>query len=577
MALALTSALVALSVSVTPVPGITLTQTGFRSTWPGSDEIKFARPISFRRQKSPPFERVFTCGSYAGTPQTVRVSDFGAGFEMYCPLGIDYRLSTLQAPTLTVAGSSYGPDTPTPRTTWVLMTFADRQPPVLLTFSNPCEGLMVSGRAGEWRLKGQRLYKGWVKVVLPLGLTAASGNDVTTLGELAKRVQEQLPWLSHLAPTLVSKAEQAGQGTVSVTWRFDGPGAVVNPTLVFARAGGYGLEFLTPVHDSGSATEDGPLVYVNGQTLKVSLPVGQVPQGRAVTLGQHADRKWNITMPPTIAQCYDLALECLLGGRSAGTATLATHISAELSLRPGTDAATGTPIDEAAAYALVDVAALGEPRTEASRYLMAVTRRQSERTFMVEDPDPVRARRASALGCVALLLERDVSSVTRAALMQAGLSAAIAKASFQRKRGLPVTEVPAVEPLWPVRRAFFWPSAENVKRSPVAGMLMSPLRILGPEPVEIAATDSEATVSWTGSLSGPSTLSLICARTFGVRQGMGQAPGSVSHTGDTLQLRGLTDKTHKSAVRIVAPSLIAALPLFTVPEPYSERPSPDRH
>ena len=56
------------------IPGFVLDANGFRANVGSADTFKFAKPIRLHRTKTTPEEAWYSCGSYAGNPQKVKVN-----------------------------------------------------------------------------------------------------------------------------------------------------------------------------------------------------------------------------------------------------------------------------------------------------------------------------------------------------------------------------------------------------------------------------------------------------------------------------------------------------------------------
>jgi hypothetical protein len=212
-------------------PGFQVDETGFKANLGGSDEFQFLRKLQIRRDNSSPEEANYHCRSYAGNPNAFKVNLREPGFEMSFPYGFDFTLRCLTAPFLTAGEATYGPDTPAAPAKWVLVTFSDRQPPVLLVFRGTPLETIVTGKSGDWHLKSVGLYNGWVKVCLPFGLKSMSANTVETLGGMAKEVAHREDLWTQEAPRLQAVTVESDPDSVTVKWSFDRAGALVPPAL----------------------------------------------------------------------------------------------------------------------------------------------------------------------------------------------------------------------------------------------------------------------------------------------------------------------------------------------------------
>ena len=171
---------------------------------------------------------------------------------------------------------------PTPETRWVLVSFDNLQPPLLLA--------VPEGKKTTFQLidspQGLRLQlgeiKGWIQIAYPTGSTSIATATVGDLGKLVKKVSPMLPFLMGPEPHLVSAESHATDEGIVVTWNFTSPPLVPAP-LKLAPLGGYAVQLLTKASDTGLTNEDGPIIRSDESAIKVFFPCRKFPAGRAIT------------------------------------------------------------------------------------------------------------------------------------------------------------------------------------------------------------------------------------------------------------------------------------------------------
>ncbi|MCH7944661.1 MAG: hypothetical protein IIC73_01410 [Armatimonadetes bacterium] len=169
------------------VPGFTITADGFRSSSSGADTLRFVRPLQgFTAFEVSDRAALFTGPRFALAPQKFRVDLRSPGFEMYFPYGFQFTVTSLRNPFLSWSEGSVGPDVPTPESKWVLVSFQDRQPPIMLVFDKLPSGVVVRGSAGQWRIETTGHFEGWIRFCLPLGQYARPGMSAASLGRIVQ-------------------------------------------------------------------------------------------------------------------------------------------------------------------------------------------------------------------------------------------------------------------------------------------------------------------------------------------------------------------------------------------------------
>jgi len=273
----------------TNMPSIDLfsvSQTGFKAKSATADEIKFWEPTA--EWKATPINAMecqYTVPVRALSPSKFRVSLAAPGFEAYFPDGIGFRCASLQSPYMSWNEGSVGLGVPVPPSKWLMISFQDDQPPILLIFLGEKVSLEVSGKPGAWILKSPLDFKGWVRFLLPTGLDGSAATTVAGLGELAKRVEKLAPFWFGPAPSLKGMTSREVAGGVEATWTFDRPGAAIPLPAHAALKGGYKLAVRNKLAVLSKPVEGLPPAYSLDANVRIFFPMIEKLNGRPVVLG----------------------------------------------------------------------------------------------------------------------------------------------------------------------------------------------------------------------------------------------------------------------------------------------------
>ncbi len=473
------------------VPGFQLNASGFRANFPAADRFAFPTPGDYKAALVSERSVTYVGAPSAEHPQKLRANLNGPGFEMYFSGGVEFRVTSLQGPLLTVGPATYGPDTPTPRSKHVLVSFRDAQPPVMLVFFADAPDLVVNGKPGEWRIRTRTPYKGWMRACLPLGLEAVATNSAAILGRLANELERHEAFWSKPAPNVVSVSIQEGQRAITATWKFDSPSALVPPAALLAGLGGYPAQVLSPLARTGSDVGFGPVTYTTSNELRVQFPIRRVPAGRAICLGS----------PPEVAPSSDpvvLAFENLLAAVGPSQEPRATRAlddflaQTKYSPEPWTGQSLPYPADGAGMDRVAEFAVLMQSLLLASggapenALLTSLAWRRDWVTWLVASPSPELASRTGALAAIAGGLSPTSELRLEGALFQAGLAAQRGLARLRREAP------PPEQPYESLRRALFGGASDELFEA-----LASPLRSAARGPVLAETKDGGLVLTWT--------------------------------------------------------------------------------
>jgi hypothetical protein len=181
------------------------------------------------------------------------------------------------APYLTWFEGSVGPGVPTAKAPWVLMSWGEAKPPILLCFDPPAS-LDVTATTDGFVLDAGR-FSGTVRVRLPFGFEELATPNAAALGAISERLQPLLKELMLPGPALTAAKVFEGEGGVTGVWTFDRAGAVIPPPLVEAVHSGQARMF--------SKTAPGPsgFVFCAETELRVGFRAARLKPGLGFVYG----------------------------------------------------------------------------------------------------------------------------------------------------------------------------------------------------------------------------------------------------------------------------------------------------
>ena len=473
------------------LPGLKVDKEGFVAADPSADKIRFSTPSSdWKPTETNAIEQAVHLTPRTGCPSEALFSLLGVGFGLYFSSGIDLKVSSVGAPYLSWGQGTVENGVATPESHWLVLSFRNRQPAIVFGFPNAKASLIVTGKSGAWSIRSESNFHGWVKIALPQGLDAPLATTASSLGKLAKiaTAHEKL-WTSD-PPKLLKTSITSDLQSVTATWQFDRPGAIVPPCAQLANLGGYPLSVNSPTVRLPGWSTTGPVDILTGNSLTIRFPVRRIPTGRSLASGTQITNPLSSASPDDAATVTELALESLVGQRDVLTkktaeATTSEFISeAVYSTEPWTKQQLpfdkkGKGIDLAAAHAFLmqAVTSTAQATSESNSLLTSVRWRQDWLTWRVWIPEEKVSLRAGALAALAGSLCPEPERRLTAAMFQAGISGLRGLDVWKRRKGLISVEPKRIEPLFGIRKVLFGLEGPQSEGEAFAKSLFSPLRI----------------------------------------------------------------------------------------------------
>lgn len=475
------------------IPGFLVNKSGFAVRHGNADTFRFAAASRvWKPIQTNPVSQTVQLSGVAPSPDKLKQELLAPGFSLHFANGFRFQISSLKSPFLTWNEGTLEGDAgyPTPETKWVLISFRNDQPPVLLAFPGKKSAVHCWGKPGEWYIGTKQAWEGWIRICSPFGVRGKRANTASELGEAAKQITaNETVWTQPTPQIVESHIEDDEQG-LTVETTFDRPGAVVPFALSLAPLAGTPVRIATPLTNLEAPTEEGPLVVATSNKLSFRLLARRIPTGRAVALGD----------APSVQQTVshldhegvtELAIGNLLAGIASGTTELAeTTIGQFISEavfenEPFTGqamsySADGKGMDLTAAYSLLMQSGLAvkRPTSEANSFFTSLTWRRDFLSWRLWAKDRILARRAAALAALAACLMPEAERRLEGAYLQAGLAAEIGLEVWRRRNGLPYENTPQPETMSDMLAELYQPP-DYRRPSSYTSLVMSPIRAYG--------------------------------------------------------------------------------------------------
>ncbi|MBL8067462.1 MAG: hypothetical protein JNM28_03355 [Armatimonadetes bacterium] len=498
------------------VPGLVLEQNRLRVAHAPADSLYFAAPLGdLKAKRIDEGEAVFQSRDYAFAPGAVRYSPWRPGLELYFPLDFKFTLKTDLGPYLTWAEGSVGADVPGAPSRWYLLNFRDGQAPLMFVFEEPVQ-LIVTGDSANWTLTGLQKYKGWVRVLAPIGPKRVAAN-VASLGALAKDVGPLAGWLMRPRPNLVSFESRSDAGYLTAIWKFDGIGAQIPTPLHLCKAGGFETRILTGSTPILAQQAEGPVSFSLEPRIAVRFPMRRIPGGRALAVGKPS-QGLSAASGFDVPSITELAISLLSGERDELSTELYASCSDEYrrALPNITDLVTGghfaTPGDGSGLDLLAGQALLQQCGGSGRRDLLDKAMEcQDHWDWSLVAQDPKTRARATALFALAASFSSDVTVRARGAMAEASCRAASVMDDYAKRRDFPSLGLSPVQPMKPLRDQVFGDIALAKPGFGFIDMLTSPVRIVDGPAVTVERNGEAYILSWRHQRGSATTLDLATA------------------------------------------------------------------
>lgn len=516
-----------------------------------------------------------------GRPSKIRFDLWDCGISMYFPAGMELSLRSTASPFLSWKEGSVQDGIPTPKSDWVCLSFQDQQPPVVMGFPEETTQLQISGELGNWTIRSAKDFKGWVRFALPLGLDPYRSTTAQGLGKLSERCnREEELWYAPIADVPEPVLEDDSDGIVA-TWSLPRKRTVVPNMFYLSPLGGYPCRIQSETSVYGSITEEGPLVFTKSPSLVVRFPVKRIPAGRGLSIGEPIPQSFDTINWKDPLSVVNLALANTLSGRNRLASQKARDLLSQYYESSTMEAEPNTKQN-------VFYKADGSGMLQAAVHcLLAQSVRTGELVTMGDDPqlisifwrmDPYNgslgipgedASRIAAISAIAGSFSSMPKMRLRAAMFQAGLSAARGLNSWKKRMGLIDVEPKLHEPLLSIRKGLF---ALNVQspQSPVVSNWMSEIRCYGDAPMWLQKQDLAYEFCWTAVDKIVGTISLESA--YNVRATSRHNLQSLffSQRIGYCEIRYEPERPGQCSANLFVPEWADPLPLTALPPEYSE-------
>ncbi len=564
------------------VPGFEFSQVGFKTQFSGSDRFSFVTPLKIWNPvlTSAGRQVILTDGG-VGKPSKIRFDLWDCGISLYFPAGIDLKFHSTGSPFLSWKEGSVRDGIPTPKTNWLCLSFSDQQPPIVFGFPGEKGALEITGELGNWNLRSQKTFKGWVRMALPFGLEPFRSTTVQGLGKVSTRcTKEESLWSAPIADVPEPTLEEDSDGIVA-TWAMPRKRTVVPNSFYLSPLGGYPCHILSDVEAYTSSTNEGPLVLTKTPSLVVRFPIKRIPSGRGLSIGEPIPQSFESTSWKNPLSIVDLALANTLSGRNR----LASDKARDL-LSQYYDLSTTEP--EPNTKQTVFYKANGAGMLQAAIHsLLGQSVRTGELNVGSEDPqlvsiywrlDPFSgslnvagddSARIAAISAVAGSFSPLPSMRFKAALFQASLSGTRGLNIWRKRVGQIPVEPKLREPLLSIRKGLFSLNVQS-PQSPVISNWMSEVRCYGDPPMWLQKQADGYEFCWTAIDKIVGTFSLESAYVIRISNRRNLQSLYFSQRIGFSEMRYEPDEPGQCSANLVVPMWADPFPLTALPPEYSE-------
>lgn len=567
------------------VSGFAVNAEGFTVNNPRAETFRFESPSKlWRPLLTSDMSQTVLMSGVGRSPLKFRTDLTAMGFSLYFQYGFGLKLTSITKPFVSWTEGSAGPDIPTPPVKWILVSFREDQPPVLLSFYGKNIAVRLEGRSGSWFLRSEQPFEGWVRVVAPFGGIGKPASSAASLGELVESVRKNESFLTGPIPKLIRTTYDESLSSVTVAWQFDQPGAVVPYPAILAPLAGYMVTIQSKTTRTTAVDETGPVTVTAEPVLRMTFPVRRIPTGRGLSVGKLTEELIATASPIDIPSIYELALANLLGQREkvirqgASDCLNGYMANAKYEIEPFTNqrlpySADGTGVDLLAAHALLMQSTITpvQATSEPNSLLTSVLFRRDWGSWMIWTPNPEISRRATALSAIAAAVCPEPERRLEGAMLQAGLVGQTGLQIWKKRQGLDGGEAPKfLETALGLRNSLFSGSAREPREDGFLKMLQSEVRVYGDIGLVTELKNGELVASWDSPDGQPTTVVFASAYPLEINDGTNT---SITRSNEALGftvVRCTPVKPGRCELIIVPPSWAKPLPGTVNAPRYSE-------
>jgi len=482
------------------VAGVRISPEGMRCVAPGSELLRFPKTLGAWSPQSVSRERfIVAVDGGNGKPSKIRCDSWDAGILLYYEGVIDFGVRSIASPYLSWTEGSVDSGVPTPSVDWVALSFRDRQAPIVIGFIDSRCGMKITGKPGNFRIRSDRAYRGWIRVGLPNGIEPLPTGDAAALGRL---VQKTKKWSELWSGPLINRKNtrvRSDGARIRIDYTFDRKLFCPPVSLHLAKLAGYYVNVTSGYSVSEVETGEGPLLVGQGGRLSITFPARRIPNGRAVVESEGIGPELAKPVWQDPLGVERLALWNLIASRRQVLADWARELESTFyekapmerepwSRQIGMYKQNGEGLFASAAHALlslVNASSLGGT-SESEKQLKALSYRTDWQTSKFRGVSQIENRRALAAMAVAGALSSHEQDRLIGIWAQVGLSAEEGLLLYRQRKGEAKETASILLPLQDWRTPIYSLRNPLSLSDPLAEAVFSPIRSLGDVPVWVA-------------------------------------------------------------------------------------------
>ncbi len=533
------------------VAGVRVSPEGVRCVAGGSELLRFPKTLGAWTPQSVSRERfVVAVDGGNGKPSKIRCDSWDSGILLYYEGVIDFGVRSIASPYLSWTEGSVDAGVPTPAADWITISFRDRQAPIVLGFIDSRCGMQITGKPGNYRIRSDRAYRGWLRIGLPNGTQAFPTGDASALGRLVQQTKKWSElWSGPLISRKSTRLRSDGQ-VIKVDYTFDRKLFCPPLSLHLAKLAGYYANVTSAYAVSDLETGEGPLLVGQGGRLSITFPCRRIPSGRAVVQADGIGPELAKPVWQDPLGVERLALWNLIASRRQVLSDWSRELENSFyetspmerepwSRQIGMYKQNGEGLHASAAHALlslVNASSLGGSK-ESEKQLTALSYRMDWQTSRFRGVSVIENRRALGAMAVAGALSSHDSDRLIGVWAQVGLSAEEGLRIYRQRRGENLSSGELLLPLQDWRTPIYSLRNPLSLSDPLAEAVFSPMRSLGDIPVWIKSSEGSSETK-----AKPEVRFFVREKLIGILRFATAFPISLEK-GDNLRTFFLTPKT----------------------------------